>query len=75
MRRLKSQRQLGNASVAQENVVRIRKSLMDTTDTLDVSNTHGRVFGETKPTNTMVVVAKLLGDYHVEIEAEALVRG
>jgi len=38
-----------------------------------VSQAHGRVFGELKPANTLLVVAKLIGDYKVEIEAEAIV--
>jgi enamine deaminase RidA (YjgF/YER057c/UK114 family) len=32
------------------------------------------VFGAVKPANTLVVVAGLIGDYKVEIEAEAVLR-
>lgn len=56
-----------------DDVVRTRIYLVDEADTLDVSNAHGRIFGEIKPANTLVVVAKLIGPYRVEIEAEAMV--
>ena len=55
-----------------DNVVRTRIYLTDETDVMAVSKAHGRVFGEVKPANTLVVVAKLIGDYRVEIEAEAV---
>ena len=38
-----------------------------------VAIAHGRVFGEIKPANTLIVVAGLIGGYKVEIEADALV--
>ena len=38
-----------------------------------LSRAHGRVFGEVLPANTLVEVANLVGDYEVEIEAEAVV--
>ena len=38
-----------------------------------VSRAHGRVFGEIMPANTMVQAGDLIGDYEVEIEAEAVV--
>ena len=38
-----------------------------------VSRAHGRVFGEIRPANTMVEAGDLIGDYEVEIEAEAVV--
>jgi enamine deaminase RidA (YjgF/YER057c/UK114 family) len=66
---------LAALGAAPEDVVRTRIYLVDEVDTLAVSNVHGRVFGEIKPANTLVVVAKLIGDYRVEIEAEALFRG
>lgn len=34
----------------------------------------GRVFSEIKPANTLLVVAQLIDDYCVEIEAEAILR-
>ena len=41
-------------------------------DAYTVSQAHGRVFGPIKPANTLIVVKDLIGDYRVEIEAEAL---
>ena len=38
-----------------------------------VSRVHGRYFGDVRPANTLVEVAGLVGDYEVEIEAEAVV--
>ena len=66
---------LAALGAAPEDVIKTRIYLVDEADTLAVSNAHGRVFDEIKPANTLVVVAKLVGDYRVEIEAEALVRG
>ncbi len=57
-----------------EDVVRTRVYLVDEDDALAVSRAHGRVFGHLKPANTLVVVAALIGDYRVEIEAEAILR-
>lgn len=56
-----------------DNVVRTRIYLTDETDVMAVSKAHGQVFGAIKPANTLVVVAKLIGDYQVEIEAEAVI--
>ncbi|WP_209428105.1 aldo/keto reductase [Pararhodobacter sp. SW119] len=55
-----------------EDVVRTRVYLTDPAEALAVSRAHGRVFAKIKPANTLVVVASLIGDYRVEIEAEAL---
>ncbi|MEM1360672.1 MAG: aldo/keto reductase [Pseudomonadota bacterium] len=57
-----------------KDVVRTRIYLIDETDVMAVSLAHGRVFGAIKPANTLVVVAKLIGDFRVEIEAEAILR-
>ena len=54
-------------------VVRTRIYITDERDVEAVSEAHGRVFGEIKPANTLVVVAGLIGGYRVEIEAEAIV--
>jgi enamine deaminase RidA (YjgF/YER057c/UK114 family) len=35
------------------------------------SRVHGRYFGEVRPANTLIEVSNLVGDYEVEIEAEA----
>lgn len=56
-----------------EDVVRTRIYITDETDVDAISRAHGRVFGEIKPANTLVVVAGLIGGYRVEIEAEAIV--
>jgi diketogulonate reductase-like aldo/keto reductase/enamine deaminase RidA (YjgF/YER057c/UK114 family) len=56
-----------------EDVVRTRIYLTDAEDVLAVSRAHGRVFIDVKPANTLVVVADLIGDHKVEIEAEAIV--
>lgn len=55
-------------------VVRTRIYVADVEDTLAVSKAHGRVFGEIKPANTLIKVGGLVGDFLVEIEAEAIVR-
>ncbi|CTQ52935.1 General stress protein 69 [Roseibium album] len=54
-------------------VVRTRIYITDENDVFDISRAHGRVFSDIKPANTLVVVAGLIGDHKVEIEAEALV--
>lgn len=57
-----------------EDVVRTRIYLRDANDWEPVSRVHGRVFGHVRPANTLVE-ANLVGDYLVEIEAEALLDG
>jgi aryl-alcohol dehydrogenase-like predicted oxidoreductase/enamine deaminase RidA (YjgF/YER057c/UK114 family) len=52
-------------------VVRTRIYLRDIKDWEPVSRVHGRYFGEIRPANTLIAVAGLVGDYDVEIEAEA----
>jgi aryl-alcohol dehydrogenase-like predicted oxidoreductase/enamine deaminase RidA (YjgF/YER057c/UK114 family) len=56
-----------------EDVVRTRTYLRDASNWEPVSRAHGRVFGEIRPANTMIEAGNLIGDYEVEIEAEALV--
>ena len=53
-------------------IVRTRVYLVDEDDVLGVSRAHGRVFQDIKPANTLIVVAKLIGGYLVEIDAEAI---
>jgi aryl-alcohol dehydrogenase-like predicted oxidoreductase/enamine deaminase RidA (YjgF/YER057c/UK114 family) len=53
-------------------VVRTRIYLADAADCEAVSQVHGRYFGATRPANSLVEVSALIGDYKVEIEAEAL---
>lgn len=56
-----------------EDVVRTRIYLTDLADWEAVSRVHGQYFGETRPANTMLQVAGLIGDgYRVEIEVEAI---
>ena len=54
-----------------DDVVRTRIYITDVNDVERVSTAHGRIFGSIKPANTLIVVAKLIGNYRVEIEAEA----
>ncbi|HVI88941.1 MAG TPA: aldo/keto reductase [Dongiaceae bacterium] len=56
-----------------EDVVRTRIYLRDKNDWEAVSRVHGRYFGEIRPANTLIEIAGLIGDYAVEIEAEAIV--
>jgi len=58
-----------------DDVIRTRIYIVDEADTEAVSQAHGRVFSAIKPANTLVVVAGLIGDHRVEIEAEAMVAG
>ena len=55
-----------------EDVVRTRIYLRDATKWEPVSRAHGRVFGNILPANTLIE-AKLVGEYDVEIEADAVV--
>ncbi|MFO1132247.1 MAG: aldo/keto reductase [Hyphomicrobiales bacterium] len=55
-----------------EDVVRTRIYLRDAANWEPVSLAHGRVFGRILPANTLVE-AKLVGDYDVEIEADAVI--
>lgn len=57
-----------------EDIVRTRIYAIDEADALNISRAHGAVFGKIKPANTLVLVAGLIGDHRVEIEAEAIVR-
>lgn len=55
-------------------VVRTRIYLCDVHDFDAVARAHGQVFGEVRPANTTVVVARLMDDrWKVEIEADAVV--
>lgn len=56
-----------------EDVVRTRIYLKHASQWEPVSRAHGRVFGTVMPANTMVEAGDLIGDYEVEIEAEAVV--
>jgi enamine deaminase RidA (YjgF/YER057c/UK114 family) len=56
-----------------EDVVRTRIYLRDRNDWQEVSRVHGRVLGHVRPANTLVEVSSLIGNYAVEMEAEAIV--
>ena len=54
-----------------EDIVRTRVYLSDADDCEAVSRAHGRIFGPIRPANTLLEISRLVGDYKVEIEAEA----
>jgi aryl-alcohol dehydrogenase-like predicted oxidoreductase/enamine deaminase RidA (YjgF/YER057c/UK114 family) len=56
-----------------EDVVRTRIYLANADYWEAVSRVHGRYFGDIRPANTLLEVSRLIGDYLVEIEAEAIV--
>ena len=56
-----------------EDVVRTRIYVTNEEHWEAVTRVHGQYFVDHKPANTLVVVAKLIGSYEVEIEAEAIV--
>jgi enamine deaminase RidA (YjgF/YER057c/UK114 family) len=57
-----------------EDVVRTRVYLRDRNDWEEVAQAHGRAFGHIRPANTLLEAGGLIGDYAVEIEAEAIVK-
>jgi aryl-alcohol dehydrogenase-like predicted oxidoreductase/enamine deaminase RidA (YjgF/YER057c/UK114 family) len=56
-----------------DDVIRTRVYLVDADDWEPVSRAHGRRFGAIRPANTLLQVGRLIGDYLVEIEVEAVV--
>jgi aryl-alcohol dehydrogenase-like predicted oxidoreductase/enamine deaminase RidA (YjgF/YER057c/UK114 family) len=56
-----------------DDVVRTRVYLADANHWEPVSRAHGRRFGSVRPANTMLEIGGLIGNYLVEIEAEAVV--
>jgi aryl-alcohol dehydrogenase-like predicted oxidoreductase/enamine deaminase RidA (YjgF/YER057c/UK114 family) len=58
-----------------DDVVRTRIYLRDVGDWEAVSRIHGRYFGTILPANTLLEVSRLVGDYAVEIEADAVCAG
>ena len=56
-----------------DDVVRTRVLLRDIKQWEPVARVHGRYFGDIRPANTLVEVSALVGEYDVEIEAEAVV--
>jgi aryl-alcohol dehydrogenase-like predicted oxidoreductase/enamine deaminase RidA (YjgF/YER057c/UK114 family) len=57
-----------------EDVVVTRVYLRHAADCEAVSRVHGRYFGDVRPANVLLEVGRLIGDYLVEIEAEAIAR-
>ena len=55
-----------------EDVVRTRIYLKDASQWEPVSRAHGRFFSEVLPANTLIEAGALVGEYEVEIEAEAV---
>ena len=55
-----------------EDVIRTRIYIRNAADWEPVARAHGRVFGDTLPANTLVEVGNLVGEYEVEIEADAV---
>jgi enamine deaminase RidA (YjgF/YER057c/UK114 family) len=55
-----------------DDVVRTRIFLTDVDDWEAVGRVHGRVFASVRPANTLMEVSRLVGDYRVEIEVEAV---
>ncbi|SNB72548.1 Predicted oxidoreductase [Arboricoccus pini] len=53
-------------------VVRTRVYLQDVDEWEPVSRVHGRYLGDVRPANTLLEVARLVGPYRVEIDAEAI---
>jgi enamine deaminase RidA (YjgF/YER057c/UK114 family) len=56
-----------------DDVVQTRIYLASAEHWEEVSRVHGRYFAEIRPANTLVAVSRLIGDYLVEIECEALI--
>ena len=58
---------------ALEDVVRTRIYVRDQSQWEAVARVHGRYLGHVRPANTLIEVSNFVGDYEVEIEAEAVV--
>ena len=56
-----------------EDIIRTRVYVRDQSQWAAVARVHGRYLGQVRPANTLVEVSSLVGDYEVEIEAEAIV--
>jgi diketogulonate reductase-like aldo/keto reductase/enamine deaminase RidA (YjgF/YER057c/UK114 family) len=55
-----------------EDVVRTRIYMRDVSKWEPVARVHGRYFGAIRPANTLIEISNLVGEYDVEIEAEAV---
>ncbi len=56
-----------------DDVVRTRIYMRDCARWEEAARVHGRYFAAVQPANTLVEIANLVGEYEVEIEAEAIV--
>lgn len=56
-----------------DDVVRTRVYMKDASRWEEAARAHGRVFRDALPANTLIEIKDLVGDYEVEIEAEAVV--
>lgn len=56
-----------------EDVVRTRVYVRDADQWEPVARIHGRYFAQIRPANTLIEISRLVGEYAVEIEAEAIV--
>jgi enamine deaminase RidA (YjgF/YER057c/UK114 family) len=64
---------LGQCGGALADVVRTRVYLVDPMDADSVARTHGEIFAEARPANTMVAVRSLLSpEWRVEVEVDAM---
>ena len=64
---------LAAAAATLADVVVTRVYLKNADDWEAVARVHGRFFGDIRPANVLLEVSRLIGDYLVEIEAEAVV--
>ena len=58
---------------SRDDVVRTRIYVRDIVRWEAVARVHGRFFGQARPANSLIEASGLVGDYDVEIEAEAVV--
>ena len=56
-----------------DDVIRTRIYMKDASRWDEAARAHGRVFRDILPANTLIEIKDLVGDYEVEIEAEAVV--
>jgi enamine deaminase RidA (YjgF/YER057c/UK114 family) len=69
----KIERALIEAGSGLADVVRTRIYVTNADDWEAIGRVHGRHFGEIRPANTLVEVSRLVGEYLVEIEVDAVI--